>query len=163
MMIKLGLGAMPGPVPLEDAMSGPAPKPAATRQRRNKTSTAAQLHADPELLAPDLPERDGGWLPLTVQWWRDLWSSPMAPEYHSSDVHGLLIVAALRDDFWREPDKALAAELRLQHREFGLTPLSRRQLQWEIERAEDAQQRGETRRARRPGPAVDPRQSLHVV
>ena len=50
------------------------------------------------------------------------------------------------------------------HREFGLTPLSRRQLQWEIERAEEAQERGAARRGRRaPEPAIDPRQALHVV
>jgi len=146
-------------------MPGPAPKPAALRQRRNKTSTNTTLRTDTRVVMPDLPERPEGWLALTEQWWRDLWSSPMAPEYHSSDVHGLLIVAALRDSFWRDPSKELAGELRLQHREFGLTPLSRRQLQWEIERAEDAQERGKQRRQRQT-PAeggVDPRQALHVV
>lgn len=141
-------------------MPGPAPKPAALRQRKNKTSTRSTLRNDIRVVMPDLPE--GDWLPITVQWWRDLWSSPMAPEYHSSDVHGLLIVAALRDAFWREPSKDLAAELRLQHREFGLSPLSRRQLQWEIERAEEAQERGAARR-RSKQPAVDPRKALHVV
>lgn len=149
-------------------MPGPAPKPAALRQRRNKTSTNAMLRTDVRVVMPDLPERDTEngepeWLPITVQWWRDLWSSPMAPEYHSSDVHGLLIIAALRDQFWREPSKEIAAELRLQHREFGLSPLSRRQLQWEIERAEEAKERGQARRGGRREPAVDPRKALHAV
>jgi hypothetical protein len=149
---------------------GPAPKPAALRQRRNATSTRAVLRSDVRVVMPELPERrteDGEpeWHPLVVLWWRDLWSSPMAPEYHSSDVHGLLLIAQLRDQFWREPTQALAAELRLQQREFGLTPLSRRTLQWEIERAEEAQERGRRRReaAASGAPVGDPRRALQVV
>lgn len=151
-------------------MPGPAPKHPSARQRRNRTSTAATLVADPKLKAPDLPERE--WHPQTLAWWGDVWSSPMAPEYDESDHHGLFALAMLVDDFWSTPDaklrKDLAAEIRQQRQCFGLTPIDRRRLQWEIERTEDAQDRGRKRRAQpatpaKAAPAVDPRSVLHAV
>jgi hypothetical protein len=89
----------------------------------------------------------------------------MAPEYDSSDFHGLLLLAVLMNDFWLHPSTALAAEIRLQRQCFGLTPIDRRRLQWEIERTDEAQTRGEKRRAAaRPKPtAVDPRSVLGVA
>lgn len=151
-------------------MPGPAPKHASTRQRRNRTSTAATLVADPKLKAPALPARE--WHEQTLSWWSDVWSSPMAPEYDESDHHGLFALAMLVDDFWSTPDaklrRDLAAEIRQQRQCFGLTPIDRRRLQWEIERSEDAQDRGRKRRgqpatAAPPTPAGDPRAVLRAV
>ncbi|MBW1600885.1 hypothetical protein JJV70_01960 [Streptomyces sp. JJ66] len=86
------------------------------------------------------------------------------------DVHGLYMLAVLVDDFWREPSASLAAEIRLQRQCFGLTPIDRRRLQWEIDRGEDASERTRKRRAA-PAPKVkadgggsdDPRAVLHAV
>src|SRR4051812_18114114 len=117
----------------------PTPKPAGMRQRRNKTSTSARLQADPELQAPALPDRD--WHPMTLAWWADIWSSPMAPEYDASDRHGLFVLAVLIDQFWTSPTKELAGEIRLQRQSFGLSPIDRRRLQWEIERGDEASER----------------------
>jgi hypothetical protein len=85
----------------------------------------------------------------------------MAPEYDSSDIHGLLMLAVLVDDFWAAPSAVKAAEIRLQRQCFGLTPIDRRRLQWEIARGTEAEQRTERRRAAgTPGPVEDPRRLL---
>jgi hypothetical protein len=76
------------------------------------------------------------WRPTTVTWWDTIWDSPMAAEWVDADVPGLLALAILVDEFWTFGDSKIHAEMRQASREFGLSPLSRRQLQWEIHRAE---------------------------
>lgn len=143
----------------------PPAKPAGMRQRRNKVSTNAKLVADPKLKAPELPDRV--WHPMTLAWWEDVWSSPMAPEYDDSDRHGLFLMAVLVDEFWLDPSRELASEIRLQRQAFGLSPIDRRRLQWEIERGDEANERTRKRRAKpapaKGGDATDPRSILHVV
>jgi hypothetical protein len=144
-------------------MPGPAPKHASVRARRNKTSTAATLSAARTVEAPQLPAATD-WHPMTVAWWRDIWASPMAPEFEKSDKHGLFILATLVNAFWEDPSKELASEIRLQRQAFGLTPMDRRRLQWEIERVDEAQDRGERRRTSTPKkPPADPRGGLYAV
>ena len=140
------------------------PNPKRSPARRNRSATKATLTAQlPEDIdIPTLPDRDLGWHTLTVKWWNDVWSSPMAPEYDSSDLHGLFVLADLLDAYWCEPSakarSGLAAEIRLQRQCFGLTPIDRRRMQWEIERTDAAQDRGERRRAtkKKPAPALEP-------
>lgn len=152
----------------------PGPMPKRNPARRNKTTTRAVLVADHDIEAPELPEREGGWHSQTAQWWRDVWASPMAPEYDESDRHGLFALASLVDDFWRSDSAreraALAAEIRLQRQCFGLTPIDRRRLQWEIERTDEAQAKGRQRReaeaagkSKAPTKANDPRSVLRAV
>jgi len=133
----------------------PLPKHPSTRARRNKVAGARTLQAvdNPEI--PELPEDAGTvWHPLTRSWWEDIWSSPMAPEFDESDLHGLFVLAMLVNAFWIQPSQALAAEIRLQRQCFGLTPIDRRRLQWEIDRGEQAEQSTQTRRnAAKPKPA----------
>lgn len=156
-------------------------KPAGTRQRRNRPSTAATLSADPAIAVPALPEpgedEDGeatSWHPMTRAWWADIWQSPMAPEYDESDVHGLFMLAAVVNDFWStrsaKARREAASEIRLQSQRFGLSPIDRRRLQWEIDRGDDAASRTRKRRDRvdngdrpAPNPAVDPRAVLRAV
>lgn len=123
----------------------PMPKPASTRARRNKTSTHRQLEAVHDVQAPKLPA-GRKWQKATRNWWRDVWASPMAPEFDESDVHGLFLLAVLVDAFWSEPSQALAAEIRLQRQCFGLTPIDRRRLQWEIDRGDSAAAKTQKRR-----------------
>lgn len=154
-------------------MSGPLPKDPSVRQRRNKTSTRATLTKPDTATVPDLPEMadpETGdalvWLPLTQRWWRELWASPMAPEFDASDIHGLYILAALVNGFWLRPSRELAAEIRLQRGCFGLSPMDRRRLQWEIERVDEAQDKGRRRRQAARTPAEtgeDPRDVLRAV
>jgi len=82
----------------------------------------------------------------------------MAAEFVPSDVHGLVLLAVLVDEFWSSPSAGLAAEIRLQRQCFGLTPIDRRRLQWEIDRGEQAVEKTVVRRRPRGGP--DPRSTL---
>lgn len=141
-------------------MPGPAPKAPELRQRMNKATTRAVLPMRPAVQkAPPLPGHRA-WHARTVDWWQDAWKSPMAAEWLKADVHGLYVLAELIDQFWTKPTTFLAAEIRQQRQCFGLTPLDRRRLEWQVERVEAA-----TRKAA-PAPVAptdDPRRLLSAV
>ena len=143
-------------------MPGPTPKPAALRQHRLRHSTAAPLtRARSRRKVPLLPAcTRGDWHPNTLAWWPEVWRSPMAAEYLPADIHGLYLLADLVDLYWRKPTPALAAEIRLQRMCFGLTPIDRRRLQWEVEQPGRAPQRPIPTRA---APEDDPRRILRVL
>src|SRR4051812_18369846 len=134
----------------------PLPKHLSARARRNRAPGAAVLtlrEPDGEVEIPKLPRiPDPGWHQLTIRWWVDVWSSPMSPEYDGSDVHGLFLLARLVDDYGHAESTSarirIAGEIRLQSVRFGLSPIDRRRLQWEIERTEEAQEKGRKRTAR---------------
>jgi hypothetical protein len=150
----------------------PPPKHPSTRARKNRTSTNAVLTVDHDVKQPPLP-KGVEWHPMTRAWWRDIWTSPMAPEFLKADIHGLFQLALLTNDFWEAdtPSKrsAIAAEMRQQGQRYGLSPIDRRRLQWEVEKVEDAQARGQQRRGSqapqpRPQQGEDPRKvALSVV
>lgn len=154
-------------------MSGPLPKDPALRRRTNKPATRAVL-CGWKRRVPPLPKLNEGeaaprmWHALTRAWWRDVWRSPMASAFLTQDLHGLYILARLVDDFWTHPSKELAAEIRLQRQCFGLTPIDRRRLDWQVEEdgTEDAK-RAFPAAAAAPPPACepieDPRKLLRVV
>ncbi len=145
-------------------MPGPLPKAPQLRQRRNRTSTAATLPAEAEPLEalPDLPMRGRRkWHAFTLAWWEDVRRSPMADELLRSDLHGLYLLADLVDQYWRKPSVTLAAEIRQQRQCFGLTPIDRRRLQWEVQRVDESARRvAPPSRQRVQG---DPRALLHAV
>lgn len=152
-------------------MPGPAPKDPKKRQRRNKAPTAATLKLAPSgIKAPSLPKRkdDRGkfvkWHPRTLAWWKSVWASPMAGEFLDSDVHGLLVLAELEDEFHKTTDVRvrleLVREIRLQRQAFGLSPIDRRRLQWEVKKVEDDKPK---RRKRRKDDEGDPRDYLRAV
>lgn len=143
----------------------PLPKDPALRQRRNKVSTAATLHAqDKRRPAPSLPKRSEGqdWHALTRSWWKSVWHSPMASEYLEADVKGRLYrLAALVDRFWWKPSIALDAQICRNEAALGLSPIDRRRLQWTVEKAEQ-ESRKRVQPARRE-PGDDPRSIFQVV
>lgn len=172
-------------------MPGPAPKHPTARQRRNKASTARTLTVVHDVEVPPLPplvvsriegegedkhlvEVPAEWHEMTTAWWADVWASPMAPEYDPSDIHGLYLLARLVDAAWRSTSptglKDVLGELRLQRQLYGLTPLDRRRLQWEIERGEEAADKGHAKAAERKArktptrskPKADPRTILEA-
>lgn len=150
----------------------PLPKEASVRARRNKSATHAVLRAVPGAKIPPLP-KGKTFHPATVEWWGDIWRSPMAPEYVDSDFHGIARLAHLVDSYNVAVDEgdtrlmlSLAAEIRLQGQSFGLTPIDRRRLQWTIEQGEAAEEKTTQRRkarATKSGPKpleADPRELL---
>lgn len=141
-------------------MKGPPPKDPTLRQRRNRATTAATLPAEGHRRrVPPLPKHRKRWHAMTVAWWRDVWRSPMATEFAKADTHQLFVVAELLERFWRKPNAALAKEVRLAAQAFGLNPLDRRRLQWELPREEEPA-RVEAAPAE---PTVDPRSILRAV
>lgn len=156
-----------------------------TRRRRNKASSATVLEERdvddldvdedeiPELPPRLIPDEDGvrrvvDWCPETQDWWDDVWMSPMAGEYLDADVHGLVRLAALIDNYWRDPCSKTHAEVRLAQKDYGLTPYDRRRLEWTIASAKKAtagggQGKGGAPAAPtnpQPAPATDPRLAL---
>lgn len=148
-------------------MPGPLPKPASTRARRNQSSTATTLYPVSDPVVPGLPSHTD-WHEAVEMWWHDIWSSPMSTEWTDSDVHNLFIAARLMNLVWSPATSAAekvsaANAIRQQLRECGLSPMSRRTLQWVIDRGEEAQQRTDERRRKATQEAaqqVDPRQGL---
>lgn len=148
-----------------------AKKDPSVRARRNVAATASTLPVSASTrVAPGLPE-GREWHPMTVAWWRDVWASPMAKEFCDVDARGLIRLACLENDYWTADSakdrKDAATEIRLQQKDYGLTPYDRRRLEWTIESAEEAQERGRSRRSRAsvPQPPVgdDPRAALRSV
>jgi hypothetical protein len=136
------------------------PKDPALRQRRNQATTRATLPVMRRRSVPPLPAHHD-WDSLTRAWWGDVWRSPMVSEFLRVDLHGLYLLAELIDRFWAAPTTTLASEIRQQRMCYGLTPIDRRRLEWEVERVEAATT------TRRPAPpsslADDPRKLLAIV
>jgi hypothetical protein len=158
-------------------MKGPPPKAAELRQRQNRKTTRATLPSE-EVSAgqkvPDLPKREKVtevWHPKVLDWWSSVWKSPMAQEYVGPDIQGgLYLLAELYQCRWSDPDPSglvkLAAEIRQQEIRFGLSPIDRRRLEWEIEKGDQAAARTDSRRKVRQLAEVskkDPREVLKVV
>lgn len=150
-------------------------KDPSVRARRNKTATRAVLKPQTNPKVPALPTGTR-WYPQVRDWWKRAWSSPMVPEWTESDVDALYLAARLMQQFW-DPEcspnvcRGLAGEIRQLLTQCGLTPMARRSLQWEIERAEAAQESTTRRRANKAPAAaaktaqapVDPRARFQVV
>lgn len=133
-------------------MPGPLPKDPAIRQRRNKSATRALLHSEsPRLRAPELPELADGktWHPMAKAFWKTVWSSPVHFEFLHADEPALFRLVFLVNVFWTSGGLDIAREIRMLEREFGLTPLSRRRLEWTVAQAEEAKDRHEHKRVQR--------------
>ena len=152
-------------------MPGPLPKDPAIRQRRNKSTSRALLPAEmsPIEEQPRLPRHPGGtkWHKMARAWWADVWASPMRYEFVRGDLPALFRLVLMVDHYWWNAEEGVQAlntakEIRLMEREFGLTPLSRRRLEWQVATAEEAQDRHAIARSRRAMPVNgnDPREAL---
>jgi hypothetical protein len=136
---------------------GPVPKHPSQRRRRNTGPQFKTLPAEGRKEpVPELPERPGGWLPSTRDWWRRIWKSPMATEWIEADHDTLLRLAYMVDAEARgQGGTVLYREIRLLESSFGLNPASRVRLRWEIgpEGGADVQRPSDSRQLR----AVDRR------
>jgi hypothetical protein len=121
-------------------MKGRPPKPAHLRRRRNHKPGARTLRLISGWVRvgmPEIPNPDGReWHPLTFVAWRNAWSSPMASQWLPTDFDGLARLALLWDEFNKTADLNIAREIRLQSAAFGLTPVDRHRLSWEISAAD---------------------------
>lgn len=142
---------------------GPAPKPAHLRQRTNKKIGASVLRALENPDIPAIPNPDGRvWHPLTLEGWRHAWQSPMAGQWLETDVDALGRVALLWDALY-SGNITVMAEIRLQEQRFGLSPIDRSRLQWEIERGDSADRKLRQRTEPLKRVSGDPRALLTAV
>lgn len=143
-------------------MPGPIPKNATIRQRSNKSTSRAILPAETNPIEdkPRLPGNGEGFHPMARQWWADIWKSPQRHEYLRADLPALFRLVKLVDVFWKTGDLSVATEIRLLEREFGLTPLARRRLEWQVIQTEEALDKREIKRSRRAKIVDDPRDVL---
>jgi len=149
-------------------MAGPLPKEPRLAQRRHRPTTAANVAADARVsVAPPLPQPPAGsatWHPRVAAWWASIWASPVATLWSDTDVHGLEIIAALRQSLVLEANAQarlrLADGVRRHEARFGLDVASRRSLRWEVAAADGA---GVRSTRPRPDPDADPRELLRAV
>jgi len=148
------------------------------RGRRNSSLPGATvvLHPydphGPRNVTPNLPKReaidfDGNvtkeeWHPMAVTLWREIWHSPMASQYTSVDILTMLRVVELQHAFYTsssiDEKRKCSVELRLLSQLFGLSPLDRARLKWEIDKGDEAEQNSARRNAVQRGrPRTDPR------
>lgn len=145
------------------AGKGPPPKPSHLRQRTNRKSGSATIEAPESPDVPTIPNPDDRlWHKLTLKAWKHAWASPMASQWIETDADALGRLALMWDDFYKSPDAKVLAEIRLQEQRFGLSPLDRSRLQWEVKRGEDAERQRQRPTIRRAGGA-DPRSILMAV
>jgi hypothetical protein len=115
-------------------MPGPPPKPPSQRRRRNKAASVVKL---PTSSRPTKPPAPKGLSPAARSWWKTVWQSPLAAAYIEADVPALARLAGLIDRVHRgEEGSRLLGEIRALEDRFGLSPLARRRLQWELQTAE---------------------------
>lgn len=144
-------------------MPGPPPKPAAQRQRRNAAPAVTRLSAaGRQGKPPPLGTKKPAWRKATREWWKTVWSSPMAAAFLPADVPILRRLATMLDGYDRLPDPKLLAEIRQLEDRFGLSPMARRKLQWEIVPEPEAPAEKPAARPRGASRA-DPRHGLFAV
>jgi hypothetical protein len=113
---------------------------------------------------PAIPNPDGReWHPLTVEVWIRAWQSPMASQWLATDADALGRLAMVWDAFYKKPSADALKEIRLQSALFGLSPLDRSRLQWEVNRGDEADRK--LRQRVEPAKCVsgDPRALLKAV
>lgn len=87
----------------------------------------------------------------------------MASEYLPTDADGLGRLALLVDDYYNAPSTKLMAEIRLQEARFGLSPVDRSRLQWEVQKGEEAERKRKPKAPKTNPHHADPRGILGVV
>ncbi len=120
-------------------MTPATPKPPGQRRRRNADQAAWRSlpAAGRDGKVPALPGASK--LGKTARdWWATVWTSPMSNVYLAADIPALTRAAGLvAKAASGEASGTELGELRQLEDRFGLSPLARRRLQWEIERADD--------------------------
>ena len=72
----------------------------------------------------------------------------MRHEFLRADLGALIRLVFLVNSYYQTGQLDVAREVRLMEREFGLTPLSRRRLEWTVTQTEDAREKSDQRRRR---------------
>lgn len=86
---------------------------------------------------PPLP-KTFGWTPVGRAYWRTIWKSPMALTFIDADITALVRLTVLIElTTALEMNAAILSEVRQLEDRFGLSPLARRRLQFDIDRTKN--------------------------
>ncbi|WP_229398192.1 phage terminase small subunit [Micromonospora okii] len=114
-----------------------APKPDATRRRRNApTHGETVLPADDgtvrgPALADLLPGRP--FAPEVAAWWEDWRRAPQAAAFERTDWRRLATLAPILDAYWRRPSAAALSEIRMNEERLGATVVDRMRARMRVE------------------------------
>lgn len=121
---------------------------------------AAKLTEEHPDWAKKIVERAGHieWHPVVMDWWEDIWDSPMAGEFIKSDFTNLYLAAKYLHhavDGYTKDTAARAYGDKFERicKSYGLDPLARASLRWSISQGEMGQQR--TNQLRERGTIVE--------
>lgn len=86
------------------------------------------------------------WFEPVVQWWNDIWTSPMSNEFVDSDIHGLYLACYYLHEslnpWYKLTERLTAAKMfEATVKNYGLNPSSREQLRWSVAQGTAAQNR----------------------
>ena len=114
---------------------------------------------------PEIPNPDGRvWHPFTIEEWREACQSPMATQWLPSDWRGVARLAVLWDEFYKNPGNLdVMKEIRLQSPGYGLNPLDRSRLQWEVARTDEVVEKRQKAKEEPARPVADPRKVLMMA
>lgn len=117
------------------AGTGPAPKDASQRRRRNEPARGEWVDLEPlsAPVLPELPECEDGWSPMTVMTWAAWRRDPVTAQWSPSDVAYALDTIRL----YEQMTASSANEVRIRMDGLGLTPKGKRDLRWRIPPAAD--------------------------
>ena len=145
------------------SFTGPLPKPAHLRARRNKDIIQGRtIEADPAP-QPPLPtfaiEQDGQlvewhWPARTQEWWEKVGRSTLTVETSEVEWEALMDAALVHAAFWSGSYR-MAAELRLRLDQFGITPASKARLRISVATADKVEDEVPTPAARIRRPLTD--------
>lgn len=117
-------------------MPGPPPKHSAQRRRRNAAPEVTKIDASARVAAPPMPP---GLDDRAAEWWAELWAEPIASVWEKCD-HGA-IARLCRYRSLDERDEATStqiSQMTIIEDRLGLTPMARRRLQYEFDKAAGA-------------------------
>jgi hypothetical protein len=101
------------------------------------------------------------WHSMTLKAWQEFFESAMSTQWLPTDITGLEMLAVCYDKFYKTGDIEFMKEIRLQRPHYGLTPLDRSRLQWEVTRGEEAERKLQQQPQKRP--TSDPRKVLRMA
>jgi len=149
----------------------PYPKHPSARARRNQVSTATALVVTSPNVKPELPQRyrvvkvkeDGetitvrepaDWHPNALYLWEALWSSEMVDEFLGVDIPTLIRLVALETEYWERFEDGrsttmVSSNIDALIKQYGLTPMARRSLDWVIAETEETTSKTRKRNTKR--------------
>ncbi len=117
-------------------MPGRIPNAVDNKAHRVKPPVPPQkLGPNPGVEVPMLP-KTFKWTAKGKRYWQKIWESPMAVTYIDADLPGLERMTMLVEIISTgDITQGILSELRQLEDRFGLSPLARRRLQWDIDKA----------------------------